>query len=994
MIRRLTDQMIIRVAWKEVRTQWAVFLLMLIMASLVQYLATGYVSSSFRFRDEHLRLFITYGVVGLFGALFAAASAVLMFAGEAEMGTANFVFQLAAGRTSFLWGKLLGTLGMIALFLIAAIGFPPLIANNSQQLINLVMSNKSYTVDLSAYLQYFAVNIALVTMISFAWGWLFSLLINKVLPAAFLAFATASLHIWVFLPNNVNEIYVSPFNLSSHIAIMPFRLISVVLLCGVNIYLSVVWLNRRPLSWLASRSGSDDPSPSERRGTQPRVRASAARIFSALLWQSWRQTRLATIIVWAIGLTTAVFFSYPYAYESEVGFTAGFISIPLSSLFLGLLAFYGDQQHGRFRYLANPGERPLFIVLSRISIGAFTVIAISTLIALTLSSRLGANVPNPTEFPTDWRSLWAPYWNSLAQLFVLAFPLSCLALFAVGSWCSLNIRSPLLAAALGLILSVVVLLWCLLMLSGLLPLWWTLFPITLLFLISLYLRTSDWLLQRDRWWSWLKCCAFLVLPWLFVMWGITRYRVHEVPDSLSELVEWKTGSPAPQTKLPQPTAQDLATAAEYHNRFRDAFQHYQFDESLESDASPYRELSDQAFDSQQRQLDSIGFTSMEDLEEYIIGNQVFLQDFRELLDDLQNETVLSAISNTDTLIFSNDPQPVTPADSGFDWILISRNLDRLTSANVVYQLQRSDAQATLEAILLQLNWLRLGKLDAIELDDMRRRSNPQLIERWLATEGVTAEMLDMLADKLDALASAKDFWLRYTRLNHAAAVARLERPAFYSRANRSYRPLSSWLSSISLPWEKQRAEKSLKLLSEYFLNQRQSRAERPLDSRRDSSEVSSTVLRLVSSSLYCDATHLYQRSAYLDRQGGQNRLELKLLRVACRLLQHRIETGSYPATLDAIDGNNRNNNGEPLFDYYPDGLPAELYQRIPDSKREPEAEFVRRAAANHPFIALRESLRLHRIPPLATRVSDGRKVGDEAFEIAFPIVLLPEMGGE
>ena len=100
---------------------------------------------------------------------------------------------------------------------------------------------------------------------------------------------------------------------------------------------------------------------------------------------------------------------------------------------------------------------------------------------------------------------------------------------SAGQFCSMFLRSHLLAGLFSIILTLFLAAWC-----GLMWFWgvswlWSVLPIPLALLLATLLRTSDWLAERNRPRAWLWPALALALPAVAILIAVPNHRIDEIP---------------------------------------------------------------------------------------------------------------------------------------------------------------------------------------------------------------------------------------------------------------------------------------------------------------------------------------------------------------------------------------------------------------------------------------------------------------------------------
>lgn len=103
-------------------------------------------------------------------------------------------------------------------------------------------------------------------------------------------------------------------------------------------------------------------------------------------------------------------------------------------------------------------------------------------------------------------------------------------LYCAGQLCSLFFRSSILAAVFGLALAALLVSWAILMAGLEVPWSFAVLPLPAILLGVSWLRTADWLRERNRWPAWLKTGGVLALGLVLVVAAVCRYRALDIPE--------------------------------------------------------------------------------------------------------------------------------------------------------------------------------------------------------------------------------------------------------------------------------------------------------------------------------------------------------------------------------------------------------------------------------------------------------------------------------
>ena len=195
---------------------------------------------------------------------------------------------------------------------------------------------------------------------------------------------------------------------------------------------------------------------------------------------------------------------------------------------LGSTLFLGDQERHQFRFFAERGVPPGRVWLSRQAVGLVAVLALAVVSTASLWLR-----------GTDWGPFLSPAgpWNTqrwMASVGALVVGWAALAgglvlAYSSGQFCSMLLRNGLLAAFFGLVLSLPLCGWAVLMIGvGFNPIW-SVAPLAIALLVATRLRVRDWVLERHTWRGWLCVGLAVAVPFAGVITTAVLMRVYEIP---------------------------------------------------------------------------------------------------------------------------------------------------------------------------------------------------------------------------------------------------------------------------------------------------------------------------------------------------------------------------------------------------------------------------------------------------------------------------------
>lgn len=494
----------LRVLWKEYRAQRALWWSMVGITLFFQLWVLGLVTS------EVERVKLLFGVSLIWPALYSMGCGALLFAAEHDEGTFEFQRCLPVTAGQLLSGKLIFAVASLAAMLVLTV------------LLGCGLAGGRLPEWRTSGALLGVCGVAALELL--AWSVFFSLLSRRVLPAAILGAVAASLSVHLC----VNVLYqASPDRFTGiqwYVYALPPRL-GILLL----VVLADLWLGRR---WL--RRGSESPfDATASEGECPRLeriaRWKAARRgsgFVHLLWQHWRQSwRLMATMAAGAGLLAVwmgdIWRGPPGGYTRSEWTNLALPAVMILAALMGVGVFMPDQRHSSFRFLAERGLRPTMVWLSRQLVWGLPALLVLTASGGAVLSVLGDAFPHaPSVPPWTLFGVREEVWRYGVVLGMC---------YAAGQFCSMLLRSSILAAFLGLFLAGLLGFWSMIMAALEVPWSLAVLPIPVLLLLVTWLRTGDWLRERNSRRAWLKSGGVLGLGLVPIVAAVATYRVHEIP---------------------------------------------------------------------------------------------------------------------------------------------------------------------------------------------------------------------------------------------------------------------------------------------------------------------------------------------------------------------------------------------------------------------------------------------------------------------------------
>jgi MFS family permease len=189
------------------------------------------------------------------------------------------------------------------------------------------------------------------------------------------------------------------------------------------------------------------------------------------------------------------------------------VSAPL----LGSSVFLADQTGCRFRFLAERGIPPRLVWLSR-HIRGLLVMLLGLLLMLIAIIASGF-------ITTIMQGRQVEDWLLITEC-ALGFAVVA---YCCGQFCSMGLRSGLLAATFGAILTVLVCLWADMMYWLCLSWLWSVAPILIAFMVATWWHAPYWLEERKSWRERFRLAFIIAVPLVAILVAIPLVRVYGIP---------------------------------------------------------------------------------------------------------------------------------------------------------------------------------------------------------------------------------------------------------------------------------------------------------------------------------------------------------------------------------------------------------------------------------------------------------------------------------
>ncbi len=178
---------------------------------------------------------------------------------------------------------------------------------------------------------------------------------------------------------------------------------------------------------------------------------------------------------------------------------------------IGATLFSGDQSNRSYRFLAERGVSARQLWWQRQAIGLLVFLVLLSLSTVAVI-RVWAWRRTPEEFST-----------------VTAYVIYCVLAYAWGQMCSVFLRSLLISVAATFVGAAVLAAWSALTAWFHLPLWLALLIPSVGLWTASRVRTTHWILDRDRWRDWVAPIAVLLATASAVGFGFYFHRAYEIP---------------------------------------------------------------------------------------------------------------------------------------------------------------------------------------------------------------------------------------------------------------------------------------------------------------------------------------------------------------------------------------------------------------------------------------------------------------------------------
>ncbi len=501
-----------RLLWKEYRLQRPLWISMAALTVAIMAILDCAVLNG---RDLRMILW----AAATLPALYCLGCGAMLFAGERESDVYEFLRSLPLGAGRLLAAKFAASFtGIVALFLLT---LPPAFWICRHVPPEAIQPWCGYDRGLVLAIVVFGFGM-------FFWSAFFSLLTHRVLAAAVLGVAAASVHL---------ELLSNVFGVCrGHFSTLPGLAAILLAVVAADCLLGLRWFREK-----TDRRAKKQRLP-RRTTVESTVEALAQRaaetaagvpayhypvsrtaMLGRLVWQHFRQS-IGTLSAVAIGvlvlevMVVRAFFVLMsdaacrfFGAEPSVLLSAS-VLVPL----LGACTFLADQRRRGYRMLAHCATPPAYVWLSR-QLVMLPPAAIVLGVLLLLAGIDSSMHWNGCNFVSDTAAVV----ESAMISFVVAL--------AVGQACSMLFSSVVLACVFAAPISLVLIGWCRLMTFWNVPWAWSVLPIPATLYLFTLLRTRDWLVERNTFRAWRRPASVLIVAGVALLAAVPLFRVYQIP---------------------------------------------------------------------------------------------------------------------------------------------------------------------------------------------------------------------------------------------------------------------------------------------------------------------------------------------------------------------------------------------------------------------------------------------------------------------------------
>ena len=533
-----TRSIFLRFVWKEFRALRGLWLAVAALAILVQFAAL----LSFGRSEPDLPSVVFTAALAA-AVLYAVGAAATIFAVEHEEETYDFLARLPVTWLPLFAAKILVThtgalLLALALFITAWVfrGSRPLTSES-----------------LSANLGVLGIAIFEAT----AWGTLFSLLIRRPLLAAITTLVVGAIAVNIAVNISSSSISTEP---QAYIDAIPLRLAIIAALLAASTWLARNWLSIPSPGAEGTGRGQGEGALASRITRRKSLQLAAeapgsrCRLLNRLLWQTWRENWKLLLLPLPVGLL--LIFAISGA-ASLLSIQSGnpelfLLLLPLTVPALyGAMTFYTDQRRDSYRFLAEHAAQPRYVWLARnivwlgaLAAATFIIVSIvaavvGTIIWLAASDSLNQFIRwGASQYPSAASTEYELVHGAGAIFrFTCLATLGGLVAYGIGQFCSMKLRSEILAAFISMLLSTLVCAWVATLFVWQLSGWFFLLPLFAGTMLATWFRAPDWIAGRGwfsgrNWWrGWIKPLLAIALPIAMIAIFLPETRLRQLSNT-------------------------------------------------------------------------------------------------------------------------------------------------------------------------------------------------------------------------------------------------------------------------------------------------------------------------------------------------------------------------------------------------------------------------------------------------------------------------------
>jgi ABC-type transport system involved in multi-copper enzyme maturation permease subunit len=514
-----------RMLWKEYRTQRSLWLAMLVLGIVPQILlrlAIGEVAP---------RVGLVWAMAGVLPILFVIGSTAILFAGEREERTVDWLLNLAAPPQWILLAKwaflLVATLALAATLSVSAlllVWTGPGMADSGQ------WRSQGYQDEMIVFRWMMVFAGVLI------WGGLGSLVSRRVVLAVpaggFLWLMTFVVPV-IWFPSllGFKAIDSQLPHIQDRVATLAFVAVGI-----ANLVLGWLWCQGRYLdatllddvglkitaSWnqLRGRRAAKVRLPK-----QPEFDSPWHREWQRLIWQERYRDRYHRGLLYLGCMVSLVlaFLGGMYGVDIMPGIIPLIVVLPMV---MGVLGFRYDGEGQPTRFLSNRGVEARFLWLAKHAVWLLRAIWIplSVWFVAGLLQALLPHHPGPSGQQPAWQLLQF----SLLQTYPVGILAFVLLNYGCGHLAAILFRRTIMAFVVGITASLLATLWLLLAVTLEVPLWWSMGGLGLWIYAVTFLVIPSWLIERPLPGRLQRLVAYTVPPVLLIVaWG--AWRAYEIP---------------------------------------------------------------------------------------------------------------------------------------------------------------------------------------------------------------------------------------------------------------------------------------------------------------------------------------------------------------------------------------------------------------------------------------------------------------------------------